>query len=539
MESFEELGLAAPIVEALVSEGVERPTALQCQAIPLLRRSSSVILRAGPGAGLLVAYGTALLDRLPAESGRPTALILTPARERARLLALSLARLAIESSHRIGALGVPWDRAEESDILFSTPEDLAAAVAAAGVKLDLVTALLLDGAAGVLGDSGEIEILSEVLQSRTGEELQIVVMGDPLTPTVRRWVEKHVRRGIFLPAEAGADRTEAAPVARGALSVYTLEGDVDFALTRVVSALLAQEHRHVLVFARSEDRVADIGDMLTLHGFSVGRPGESDVAIWLGADPMEVRATLAEKEDAARSVAIVSADVPADADELDRRHGGGATGAVIARPLQLPHLRRTAHEAGYSISPVELSSVSVETETARFLGLIESALEEEDLVPYLAMLEPVMRSRGAAEVAAALAALLRGKERRSEGSSGSAGTHPDDEAQALSRNRPPAWARLFLSIGLRDGVAPRDLLGAITGESGIRGEQVGRIDVKDGFSRVEVHDTVAERVIRSLNGTSIRGRSVRVDYDRGESRPQRKAAPGERTPRRPGPKRRT
>jgi ATP-dependent RNA helicase DeaD len=537
MESFEELELAASIVEALASEGVGRPTALQCQAIPVLRRGSSAILRAGPGAGLLVAYGTALLDRLPADNGRPAALILTPERERARLLALSLARLAIESNHRIGALGVPWDRAEESDILFLTPEDLTTAVASARVKLDLVTALVLDGAAAVLGGSGEVEALNDVLQSHTGEGLQIVVMGDPLTPSVRRWVDKHVRRGIFLPAEAGADRTETAPVARGTLSLYTLEGDVDRALTRVVSGLLAQEHPHVLVFARSEDRLADIGDMLTLHGFSVGRPGELDSTIWLGADPLEVRAALAEQEDAAQSVAIISADVPTDADELDRRHGGGAQGTVVARPSRVPHLRRAAREAGYSISPVVLPSVSAETETARFLSRVESALEEEDLVPYLGMLEPVIRSRGAAEVAAALAALLRGRRRRSKDSSRSPGNPSDQEDLSLSQKRPPAWARLFLSIGLRDGVAPRDLLGAITGEADMRGVQVGRIDVKDGFSRVEVHDTIAERVIRALNGTSIRGRSVRVDYDRGESRPQRKAAPRERAPRRPGPKR--
>ena len=533
MESFEALGLAPPIVEALVSEGVERPTTLQSQAIPVLRRGSSAILRAGPGAGLLVAYGTALLDRLPAENGRPVAVVLTPERERARRLGLSLARLAIDSGHRVAALGVPWAGPDTADILFSTPIDLRDAVASAAVKLDLLTALVLENASAVLEQAGEVETLSSVIQSVSSEALQIVVVGDPLTPTVREWVGAHVRRGVFLPAEAGRDQSEAAPLERGALNLYTLETDIDLGLVGIVAQLLAQDYGHVLLFAKSEDRAADIGDVLALHGFPIGRPGDPEANVWLGVDALEARGTVGERERG--EVAIVSADVPADADELDRRHGGGLDGAVVARPPQLPHLRRAAREAGYAVSPVVLPLVSAETETARFLAEIDSALEEEDLVPYLTMLQSIMRRRGAAEVAAALAALLRARKDRRMGPGRSAGDRYIDEGSASARNRPPAWARLFLSIGRKDGVAPKDLLGAITGEAGIRGDQVGRIDVKDGFSRVEVHDAIGERVIRALNGTSIRGRSVRVDYDRGESRPQRRPAHAARGARSMGP----
>jgi ATP-dependent RNA helicase DeaD len=42
--------------------------------------------------------------------------------------------------------------------------------------------------------------------------------------------------------------------------------------------------------------------------------------------------------------------------------------------------------------------------------------------------------------------------------------------------------------------------------------------MKDSYSRVEVHEGVADQVIQALNGTSIRGRSVRADFDRGDSR---------------------
>jgi ATP-dependent RNA helicase DeaD len=93
---------------------------------------------------------------------------------------------------------------------------------------------------------------------------------------------------------------------------------------------------------------------------------------------------------------------------------------------------------------------------------------------------------------------------------------------------PSAFARLYVGVGNRDGVRPGDLVGAIAGEANIPGAQVGRIDIRDSFSVVEVHADVAEQVIRAVNGTTLKGRSVRVDYDRGRregARGPRDAAP--------------
>jgi ATP-dependent RNA helicase DeaD len=83
---------------------------------------------------------------------------------------------------------------------------------------------------------------------------------------------------------------------------------------------------------------------------------------------------------------------------------------------------------------------------------------------------------------------------------------------------PKAWIRLFVGVGEKDGVGPGDLLGAIAGEAGVEGSQVGKIEIRDTFSLVEVLPPVAEKIIRSLNGTTIRGRAVRVDHDRGGPR---------------------
>ena len=78
MESFEELGLDAMLVEALAAEGVERPTAFQQGAIPVIRRGNNLVGQAGPGSGALLAYGTGILDRLEVEGDPVRALVLCP-----------------------------------------------------------------------------------------------------------------------------------------------------------------------------------------------------------------------------------------------------------------------------------------------------------------------------------------------------------------------------------------------------------------------------------------------------------------------------
>ena len=521
MDTFDQLGLSAPVVEALAAEGFEFPTALEEMAVPVIRRGTSCVLRASPGAGLLVSYGASLLDRVEPGRGRPGAIVLAGEWERARGLALSLARMGGSTGHRIGALGAPWVRPEGSDILFSTLGGLERGIRSASVKTDAVRSLVVDGAFGILSSTESADRLAALLPLLAPEELQVVLVSDPFTDPVVRWVDRHMHRAVFLPAEAPGASAE-----RGTLAVVTLEEEVERVLPRLVEGHLSEGKSHVLLFARTYDRAADLGHLLALYGSSVGGPGERDREVWLAVEPLAARASLGDVE--ADDIAIISADVPADVDELDRRHRGPQAGdAILARPHEFPHLRRMAHEAGYTLRPTIAPSPYTEGESS-FTARVRGAIAEEDLAPHLALLEPLIRAHSVAEVAAALALLLRQAERA--GGAGGVGEPRAAEVPGPAV-RPPSWTRLFLSVGKRDGIQAGDLLGAVTGEAGVDGKEVGRIEVRDDFSRIEVHDPVAERVMQALNGSSIRGRSVRVDYDRGTGRsadsppPRRKRPP--------------
>jgi ATP-dependent RNA helicase DeaD len=510
MTSFEELGLGPELLEALAAEGIETPNALQNEALPVLRKGHSALLRGGPGSGVLMAWGAALLDRLEPAPGGPVCLVLVPTTEIAVACARSLGRVAAAAGHRVAALGGPFALPGHADLLFATPESMVAA--GQEVATDGVLALVISGAAALLED-GSPAVAAVV--ARVPAEAQRIVVSDPVTPAVRAFAEQHLKRAIFLPSNAGrGEGSEAAPVQRGELRLRVVEGEEGAELARITGELLESgETRHLLLFFRSEDRAADLGDLLTLHGYAAGAPGDDATPVWLAVDGIEARRAI----DGTEGVSVLSVDVPTDADALDRRHGGASgAGVVLAQAREVAHLRRIALEAGYGLVPFPTPAAQASA-SIRFREALAPIIEGEDLEPYHLLVEGAVDRWGSTEVAAALALLLRRKGNLPGGSSG-AGRPGSTSSVGADEGAPVPFVRLFLSIGSRDGVGPGELLGAITGESGVRGDQVGRIDVRDTFSRVEVQEPVALTIIQALNGTSIRGRSVRADYDRGGDR---------------------
>jgi ATP-dependent RNA helicase DeaD len=495
VESFEDLGLAPALVEALASEGAERPTPLQAAGIPLVRRGNNLVAHAGPGAGTLITYGAGLLDRLEPSGERPRALVVTPTTDSARSLAEALARIAQGTGHVVASLGAPWLLPDKADVLFGTARELLDA-ARSDLDLSEVQALVLDAASVVerLSGLGDVETLLEFIP-KDGQRL---IMSLPVTQGVSDFVERHARRALHVPAQAVVESSDDTP-RRGEVRFRIVDEPKESAALELAAELLSGDVRHLVFFFRDEDSAADAGDFLSLHGFQAGAPGEEDVPVWLAVDELAALRAL-EGTDAAG----VSFDVPSGPDSLDRRHGGGRGGTVLVLARELAHLKDVARRTGYRTVPAPPPArVTLPGDLQETLELLEKAMQEEDVAPYLLALEPFFRDHAPAEVAAAALALLRKRK------------PPAARPAAGSASRPgPAWVRLYVSLGTKDQVGPSDLVGAITGEAGVDGSEVGKIEIKETFSIVEVGDTVAEKVIRSLNGTTVRGRSLRVDFDR-------------------------
>lgn len=530
MTSFDELGVAPELVEALVAEGIEVPTAFQEAAIPVLLRGNPLLAQAGPGAGTLIAYGLPLLQAVDPEAGGPRALVLAPTLQAASDLAISMARMAIVTGHQVAALGSHWALANRASILFSAPEDLLRAVRASQIGLDGVQVVVVDGFSAL--PSGGKEALETLFES-VPKEAQRVVLAQPFTAEAEEFGKAHLHRAVHLPPKAAQTGAGTTPPQRGSV-FYRLTGESRYPeILRTVAGILEEGVHHALLFLNSEDEAADVGDFLALHGFLAGAPGEAEYPVWLSVAELEGRKMLDEWPGPG-TVVTLSVDVPADPDSLDRRHGGQTEGVVLVRARELPHLKDVARRTGYRLAPArEPVPKRVAGELERLTDTLARTIREENLAPHYLALEPLLAEFSPAEVAAAALALLQARPPSTRPSAPAAAS----ALETPSGGPPPkAWVRLFVGVGEKDGVGPGDLLGAIAGEAGVEGSQVGKIEIRETFSLVEVTPASADRIIRSLNGTTIRSRSVRVDYDRGG--PRGRGATGSHGRREGGPTRR-
>ena len=436
MDSFEELGVAPELVEALAAEGIETPTPLQEAAIPLLRKGNNLVLAAGPGSGLLVSWAVAVLDRVPAGDATGV-LVLTADRDSATRLAESLARIARDTGHRVAALGGNWAFPGKADILVGTPGDTLAALASDDASLDALQTLVIDQAQNVERISG-LDAIEEVLQFLP-DGTQRILSALPVTPAVASFVDRHLKRTLTVPTA----HDPASTPHRGAVRYRIASEPVEESLTEVVGGLFGEGARHVLVFSRSEDRAADLGDRLTLRGYPAGAPGDPDLPVWLGVDALEARRALEDHE----GIVVVSADVPPDPDTLDRRHGISPQGVVLVLPREVAHLKDVTRRTGYGVAPLPDASLDAEAGIREIHDTVEAALESEDIAPYLFALAPLFERHDPAEIAAAAVALLRKKGPASPSRSTPTASQP-------APGTTPSWAKLFVSVGSRDGLDP-------------------------------------------------------------------------------------
>jgi ATP-dependent RNA helicase DeaD len=471
-------------IEAAVAQtGWERLTPLQEAALPVLRRGGNAVLHASSGAGVTAAWALPLLWRLAEAGGTGLrALVLAPTAERAESIARAAAELAGDSGIAVRPAATGW-RTQGADVLVATPDGILAEVQGSAVKLDGVAALVLVDAA-VLFEIYGAEMLG-TLVGLVPRDAQRIVASAELTQDVTAWVDGHARRALTIPSRPADPRDAPQREPIGQLGYLTL---AEIEKPAMLARLLDGVEGDTLVWVRTARRAEAVQRELAQRGVT----GGSTVTVaHFGAD-----ASAPER--------VISYDVPFSAEELRRCHESGGT--VFVSPAEIQHLRRIAAEVPFALKQRRARALDA-TELDAFRSSVRAALAAEDLQAQLLILDPLFEAHPPAEVAAALSALLRRRAPQKQVSSGEAGPAP---AQATTSG----LTRLFISIGARDNVRPGDLVGAITGEAGIRGEQVGRVDIRDTFSVVEVAGAVAEKVIRALNGTTMRGRSLRVDFDR-------------------------
>lgn len=423
-----------------------------------------------------------LFDRLDASADAAQLLVVTSDAEAAagvasRLLPAAagagLRMLPVTESRRAARVL----RAAPAQVVIGPPAPLLALVQSAVLKLDAVRVAVL---AWVTELSASDNAALEALMGEVPKDAARVVLVDSVTPAADQLVERYARRARRMQPVAG----DSAPVSLSFVS--TSETARPAVLRRVLDAI---DPESAVVIARDRGARSEVEAVLR----SLGYDGRSN-AVRL-ADTTEGGAQL-----------VVIYDLPSGGEELRRsvRDAGSARVVALVSPRQIPALKRLA---GGSVTPLSLPEAA-----ARARGR-EEALRDElrevlasgQFGRELLALEALLSDYDGAEVAAAALRLLEAERARPRAAAGGS-------AQ-------PAMTRLYLNVGEMDGVRAGDLVGAITNEAGISKAELGRVEVRERGSTVEVATAVANSVISKLHGVTIRGRRVLVKID--EQRPRR------------------
>jgi ATP-independent RNA helicase DbpA len=451
-KTFATLGLAPALTEALAVLGFASMTPVQEHALPPLLLGRDVIAQARTGSGKTVAFGLALLSRVDVERACTQALVLCPTRELADQVSAELRRLArFIANLRVVTLcgGVPVRTQVPS---LQTPPHVV--VGTPGRILDHL-------ARGTLAfDALRVLVLDEadrMLDMGFREPIDAVVQQVPRKrqtmlfsatwPDEIRALSRSLQQG---PVDVTVDAA-AAPV-----EIEELFYEVEPAQKREALATLLLRHRpkSALVFCQTKIDVRDVTADLTRRGFSV-------LALHGDLEQRERDEVLVRFANGSCSV-LVATDVAARG--LDVKD----LAAVVS--FELPHDADVhTHRIG-------------RTGRAGNKGLA------------LALCTPRERGR-ATNIAETTGRPLR------------------FTPLPASTNEPPAPApmtTLVIEGGKQDKLRAGDVLGALTGDVGLAGSVIGKIDIGTRHTWVAVASASADVALRGLRDGRIKGKTFRV-----------------------------
>ncbi len=449
---------------------------------PAVSRNQNVLALLPPDAPAVGELLDLIVDRIEDGGDTVQALVLTPDHDTASAVAYAASRADRPRSVRAVAItaaarGERLLRERTPPLVAGLPSMLLQLVRRSTLKLDGVRTLCLAWADAVL-DAGESDAL-EALLAEVPKDARRVVVTARLTPEVEQLVERYARR----PRRVGTEVTaQAAP--RDIRYVTVSLRSRPQALRRLLDDL---DPDRAAIYTRDDDSARE----LRAAGFA--EAGET------------VRLTSGDR--APDAPLVVLYDFPASREALETLAGGGAELVALATPRQLPALR--AFAAGGAVRPLTLTGPGARARSReeRLRDELRAVLAEAPPARELLALEPLLDEYDGVELAAAALRLLEAERIRR------AAAPPAEEPR---RREAAGMVNLFISAGARDGVTTRDLVGAISGESGITSDRIGRIEVRDTHSIVEIAPEVAERVVERMTGTNVKGRRVvaRIDRER-------------------------
>ncbi len=558
VDSFQELGLADPLLRSLVEVGYEAPTPIQAIAIPPLLAGRDLIGQAQTGTGKTAAFGLALLQAIEPAEKAVQALVLTPTRELAIQVAEALhtygkylQRLVVLPVYGGQSLEQQQRRLDRGvHVVVGTPGRIMDHLRRGSLKLDRIRMVVLDEADEMLrmGFIEDVEwILSQAPPPSAGR--QTALFSATMPPEIRRIAQRHLQDPMSIELERKA-LTVPAIDQRYILVAQPQKLE---ALTRLLET---EPIEAVLVFTRTKNAAAEVSEKLEARGYSVAalhgdmnQPMRERVVERLRAGQVEIVVATdvaARGIDVDRISHVVNYDIPYDLGAYIHRIGrtgraGRAGSAVLfVTPRERRMLQELERYTGQRIQAMRMPTAAdvALRRSEMFKETLRKTIGEQDLDLYLALVEELVEEGLDLAVVAAAAAYLARRERPLE-------LAVEPETSGFLPSADGGMVRLFLNAGRQAGVRPADIVGAIANEAGVPGKEIGSIDIDERYSFVEVPARYHQQIVERMAGATLRGRPLEIRIageaeKRPAGPPRRPTAPparGAKRPERPGPPR--
>ncbi|EDY86755.1 cold-shock deAd box protein a [gamma proteobacterium HTCC5015] len=529
--SFAELALPAPLLKTLAHIGYEQPSPIQAESIPPLMEGRDLLGTAQTGTGKTAAFALPLLTRIDTAVAQPQVLVLAPTRELAIQVSEAFKSYAagmnqfrvlpIYGGADIGGQIKALKRGPQ--VIVGTPGRVMDHLRRKTLKLDQLQSVVLDEADEMLR-MGFIEDVNWIL-SHTPEERQIALFSATMPAPIKKLSAQYLNNPVEIKIKA-----DTATVDRIEQSYWLVKGTNKLdALTRILEV---EDFDGVIMFARTKNMTVELADKLEARGYrSAAINGDMTQKIrertikQLKDEKIDILVATdvaARGIDVARVSHVINFDIPYDTEAYVHRIGrtgrAGRDGKAIlfVAPRERHLLRAIEKATRQTIEPMTLpcrETVQKQREEKLVKRIVEAAeqspregskelvlrlLEENGIdaqhlaVTLLEMVhtEPTLPAQDFPEPRESAA----GKGKR--------------ERKAGRREDPVPMESFHIAVGRKHKVKPGNIVGAIANEAGIESQHIGRIQLGNVASTVDLPIGMPSEVLEHLKTVVVCGQTL-------------------------------
>jgi ATP-dependent RNA helicase DeaD len=547
LPGFHELGLSAPILEALAAVGYETPSPIQAQTIPLLLSGADVLGQAQTGTGKTAAFALPLLTQIDLSRTSPQALVLVPTRELAIQVAEAFQRYAahLKGFHVLPIYGgqsyVPQLKGLKRGphVIVGTPGRVMDHMKRGVLTLETIRFIVLDEGDEML-QMGFVDAIEWILEQAPTPR-QIALFSATLPAAIRRIAQRHMREPAQITIHNRASTT---PKIRQRYWLVSGVHKLD-ALTRVLEA---ERFEAMLIFVRTKLETTELAERLEARGFDVAalhgdipqQQRERTIAnLKAGKIDIVVATDVAARGlDVERISHVVNYDIPYDSQTYVHRIGrtgrAGRNGEAIlfVAPRERNMLRIIERATRQPIEQMQLPSVADvnEQRILKFKETLADAVRSGEGKAFQQLIEEIEREQNfpAVAIAAALAGLLQGPTPfllTPKPDATREDSPPDRDGGSARKDQRLETYRI--EVGHAHGVQPGNIVGAIANEAGLDGRNIGHIDIRDDHSFVDLPAGMPEETVAGLQTVRVRGVALRISHvDSKPARSEPRPRPG-------------